>query len=271
MEAYWRNFTHRPRIKQGYSFLGRVDETLSPLTEAIGTEEMIGTMIYEQPLVDQRTAINAEAKRTASAGPLRWTAMLVDPAAQQQIAPYYYNPNANQPASNVWFHIDDTNIQIVPNRPIHEDLDRSLTVGMRVDAHPNADQTHRDGNQYYKVHGCPIEIYNRRSEAWEETGIYPEGRHTIAPIGDYLHPATSALLVRVRAQPDLIHYQAALKKEQVDQAPVKTGKELWGHQEPFRQGYYRGHARIQQLQLLDVEIKLESISPLRTNIHSRME
>ncbi len=252
VDTQWRRLARQPQVNNQFFFMGRVDEALSPLTTYLKADHVAGVVIYEQPL---------DAAPRGAAKPM-WTAMLVDSTPNTQMPGFYHNPNFDVGDSGVWFDLRETDVWIIPDRPIREGLERSATIKLKIDGGRSGAVRGQD-NQYYKLVGCSVQIYNRRAESWEETEILDMGRHKIEPIADYLHPATSALLARMRAEPDELRLRVSPKSEDLDSAPIKTGKEIWGSQSVITQGMpgmnqnWQMRGIVSNLQLSDLEVTRE--------------
>jgi len=204
-------------------FIGECETSLSPLMEGLRISQSNRSLFYEQVLTNP----GAPSSQKELAAPETWRIQVADSGGMGM------RQDAWAPTSkdgNLVIRLNAVDLQLVPDHPFFADANDGAEVSLALKDLKQGGSG-QQGNDLYKIAGCPVSIYNVREQKWEEAGIWTGQTYKLRNLRNYLHPATSAIMLRLHADQDDVRFRPKDAGAE-DPATLKSGKDIFGSQSP---------------------------------------
>lgn len=216
-------------------FIGEASGLASPLARSLASQKNIGCIFYEQPLP---LAAPPTASGTAQNGawkPDGWTARVTQ-VGKDRIDPIGRHEVQLNSGRILFFPLNTIMLELWPASPLqYHQPPAMLALSYTLQNYPGtsaiwtrpAPNVNRVLN--YEMYDCPVEVFNFRMRLWEPLPRQPDATRRLIPAVDYLHPISSAIFLRLKAEPDLVIYRPrpSFGTEDLSAYTKLTGRQLF--------------------------------------------
>ena len=211
-----------PELAQGPFFIGEVEGSLSPVAGALDVDQQTVRLFYEQGLVTTPTARGGIVDRSAD----RWQ-LVVDDAEARRVLTTQFGAGLDG-VDGAFIPLDTADVQLVPDRAFMANASDRAEIRFRLEGYPPKEQ--RQGGRPMRSF-FPVWVWNVQTGKWDSQGVWTGEGDMLANLSDYLHPATSAIAVRIDARLAMIVYSPKAGTEEEKKA-LEIGAEAVGRRDP---------------------------------------
>jgi len=178
--------------QDGWTFVGQVAQSISPLLEGMASASPRRQLLYEQdlPIPPIEDA-------------LAWRVML--PRAGNYTSPYLQHDLQGRPLNQVWllaYRTGEGIVQFIPSRGVLSNPGDALSLRCELKSNPDGQNLIREmgasPNTITNVRflGLPVDLYNLRTKKWEPQGLWDGTALIRLSARDYVDPVTSVITLR---------------------------------------------------------------------------